>query len=164
MTVLSRLPAGVRPRKCAASFAATVLALCFAVREGMAQPPDTGATSTVQGTVRRSTTAPMGEIDGAVLDKGTVTDWPPHYPHRPWKGQSSASPERRWARSTGPSSTMGQRSTGHLIWLTDSPLSSLAVIASRPLAGSKLVLQVTHTLKFNPWQIYAPIAQLEPTD
>jgi hypothetical protein len=32
----------------------------------------------VRGTVERLTTAPRGEIDGAVLDDGTVLHWPPH--------------------------------------------------------------------------------------
>ena len=48
----------------------------------MAQAPDSVATKTVQGTVRRMTTAPMGEVDGAVLDDGTVLHWPPHLSQR----------------------------------------------------------------------------------
>lgn len=32
----------------------------------------------VRGTVERLTTAPKGEIDGAVLDDGTTLHWPPH--------------------------------------------------------------------------------------
>jgi hypothetical protein len=68
--------------KLAASLTATALGLFFAGSDGRAQPPDRGATKTVQGTVRRSTTAPMGEIDGAVLDDGTVIHWPPHLSDR----------------------------------------------------------------------------------
>jgi hypothetical protein len=78
MNVLSRIVSCVGWPKTAASFAVTALALCFAGSEGKAQPPDRGATKTVQGTVRRSTTAPKGEIDGAVLENGTVIHWPPH--------------------------------------------------------------------------------------
>lgn len=37
---------------------------------------------TVQGTVERLTKAPKGEIDGAVLDDGTVLHWPPHLEDR----------------------------------------------------------------------------------
>ncbi len=33
---------------------------------------------TATGTVERLTTAPKGEVDGAVLDDGTVLHWPPH--------------------------------------------------------------------------------------
>ena len=51
-----------------AACAVTALALSVAAPEGNAQPPDRGLTKTVQGVVRRSTTAPMGEIDGAVLE------------------------------------------------------------------------------------------------
>ena len=36
----------------------------------------------MQGTVQRLTTAPMGEIDGAILDDGTVIHWPPHLADR----------------------------------------------------------------------------------
>lgn len=37
---------------------------------------------TVQGQVERLTTAPKGEIDGAVLEDGTVLHWPPHLQDR----------------------------------------------------------------------------------
>jgi hypothetical protein len=40
------------------------------------------ATRSVQGTIERFTTAPMGEVDGAVLDDGTVIHWPPHLADR----------------------------------------------------------------------------------
>jgi len=33
---------------------------------------------TLEGTIERFTTAPRGEIDGAVLDDGTMIHWPPH--------------------------------------------------------------------------------------
>jgi hypothetical protein len=36
----------------------------------------------VQGTIERLTVAPMGEVDGAVLDNGTVIHWPPHLADR----------------------------------------------------------------------------------
>jgi hypothetical protein len=44
--------------------------------------PAGSASRTAQGTVQRLTTAPMGEIDGAVLDDGTVIHWPPHLADR----------------------------------------------------------------------------------
>lgn len=37
---------------------------------------------TVDGKVNRLTTAPRGEIDGAILDNGTVLHWPPHMQDR----------------------------------------------------------------------------------
>jgi len=36
----------------------------------------------VQGTVQRMTTAPRGEMDGAILDDGTWVHWPPHMQDR----------------------------------------------------------------------------------
>ena len=78
MYLISRLVANERRPKIAATFAITALAVFFANSDGNAQPPDRGATRTVQGTVRRSITASMGEVDGAVLDDGTVIHWPPH--------------------------------------------------------------------------------------
>jgi hypothetical protein len=68
--------------KIAASLGATALGLSFGDCECKAQSPDRGETRTVQGVVRSSTTAPMGEIDGAVLDSGTVIHWPPHMSDR----------------------------------------------------------------------------------
>jgi hypothetical protein len=78
MKAFSRLLNGAGWPKRASAFAVTALALSVAGPDANAQPPDRGATKTVQGTVRRSTTAPMGEIDGAVLEDGTVIHWPPH--------------------------------------------------------------------------------------
>src|SRR5207249_1335936 len=46
------------------------------------QPPRTGDLSTVRGTVQRFTTAPLGEVDGAVLNDGTWLHWPPHMQDR----------------------------------------------------------------------------------
>ncbi len=57
-----------------------LLVLSFAV--GNAQPPDRGGISTVRGTIDRMTTAPLGEVDGAVLDDGTWLHWPPHMQDR----------------------------------------------------------------------------------
>src|ERR1700678_1571992 len=78
MNVLSSLVDSERWPKSAATLAITALAVFFANSDGNAQHTDRGATNTVQGTVRRSTTAPMGQIDGAVLDDGTLIHWPPH--------------------------------------------------------------------------------------
>jgi hypothetical protein len=52
-------------------------------RRGPPPPPrQSGATQTVRGTVERMTTAPKGEIDGALLDDGRVIHWPPHLQDR----------------------------------------------------------------------------------
>jgi len=42
------------------------------------QTPNRADMRTVEGKVRRFSTAPRGEVDGAVLDDGTVVHWPPH--------------------------------------------------------------------------------------
>jgi|GEM_PF-6817249 len=39
---------------------------------------DQAETTTVEGRVKRMVTAPRGEIDGALLEDGTVLHWPPH--------------------------------------------------------------------------------------
>lgn len=46
--------------------------------DGWAQPPKGGRVTTAEGVVKEYTTAPRGEIDGAVLDDGTTLHWPPH--------------------------------------------------------------------------------------
>jgi hypothetical protein len=43
-------------------------------------PP--GASSTAEGRVVSFTTAPMGEVDGANFDDGTILHWPPHLADR----------------------------------------------------------------------------------
>ena len=65
-----------------AQLAAIALALTFDFSEGRAQPPGLGEARTAQGKVQSLTSAPMGEIDGAVLDDGTVIHWPPHLADR----------------------------------------------------------------------------------
>ena len=54
----------------------------FAAAEARAQPPGAGDTQTVRGKIDRFTTAPRGEVDGAVLDDGTWLHWPPHMQDR----------------------------------------------------------------------------------
>jgi hypothetical protein len=54
------------------------LALLASGGELRAQGPRDDESQTVRGTVESMTTAPKGEIDGAVLDDGTVLHWPPH--------------------------------------------------------------------------------------
>lgn len=44
--------------------------------------PERSETTNVEGTVKSLTTAPKGEIDGAVLEDGTVLHWPPHLEDR----------------------------------------------------------------------------------
>ncbi len=73
---MTRWPSGLAP------LGALALALPFALSEAKAQALGFGETRTAQGTVQRLTAAPMGEIDGAVLDDGTVIHWPPHLADR----------------------------------------------------------------------------------
>ncbi len=47
-----------------------------------AQPPAGLQSTEVRGTVQSVTTAPRGEVDGAVLDNGTSLHWPPHMQDR----------------------------------------------------------------------------------
>jgi hypothetical protein len=65
-----------------ASLVAIALALPFVASQGKAQAPRFGEAKTAQGRVQSLTTAPMGEVDGAVLDDGTVIHWPPHLADR----------------------------------------------------------------------------------
>jgi hypothetical protein len=62
--------------------AAAGLSLFFVLAEIKAQPPDAAQATEARGNVRRMTTAPLGEIDGAVLDDGTWLHWPPHMQDR----------------------------------------------------------------------------------
>ena len=62
--------------------AAFAFALVFAVAEVQAQPPRSGDDKTIEARVQSLTTAPMGELDGAVLDDGTLIHWPPHLADR----------------------------------------------------------------------------------
>jgi hypothetical protein len=45
---------------------------------GLGQGPRNAELQTVQGKVQSFTTAPSGEVDGLLLDDGTVIHWPPH--------------------------------------------------------------------------------------
>lgn len=65
-----------------ASIAAVPLAMAWASPDVGAQPPRRGEATTAVGTVRSFTTAPRGEVDGAILDDGTVLHWPPHLADR----------------------------------------------------------------------------------
>jgi len=65
-----------------APLAVIAFALPFASPEGKAQSARFGDAKTVEGTIRSVTTAPVGEVDGAVLDDGTVIHWPPHLADR----------------------------------------------------------------------------------
>jgi hypothetical protein len=47
-----------------------------------AQQPATPFSTTTHGVVQSFTTAPRGEVDGAVLDNGTRLHWPPHMQDR----------------------------------------------------------------------------------
>jgi hypothetical protein len=47
-----------------------------------AQSPVAGPSTTAQGRVQSFTTAPRGEVDGAMLDNGTWIHWPPHLQDR----------------------------------------------------------------------------------
>lgn len=65
-----------------ASLAAVPVAMVWASPGVNAQPPRRGEATTAEGVVQRMTTAPRGEIDGAVLDDGTTLHWPPHLSDR----------------------------------------------------------------------------------
>lgn len=65
-----------------ASLAAVPLAMAWASPGVGAQPPRRGEATTAEGVVERMTTAPRGEIDGAVLSDGTILHWPPHLAER----------------------------------------------------------------------------------
>ena len=78
MNVLGKLLKAACRQKTAAACAIAALVLSVAAPEGNAQPPNCGFTKTVQGTVHRSTMLLMGEVDGAVLDDGTVIHRPLH--------------------------------------------------------------------------------------
>jgi hypothetical protein len=45
-------------------------------------PPPDAEFMTLRGTVKEFTTAPKGEVDGAMLDDGTWLHWPPHVQDR----------------------------------------------------------------------------------
>lgn len=65
-----------------APLVAIALALPFVASEGKAQAPRFGEARTIQGRIQSFNTAPMGEVDGASLDDGTVIHWPPHLADR----------------------------------------------------------------------------------
>jgi hypothetical protein len=58
------------------------LLVLLPLNESQAQPPREAESSTVRGRIERFTTAPKGEVDGAVLDNGTRLHWPPHLEDR----------------------------------------------------------------------------------
>jgi hypothetical protein len=71
MRTLRQIVQRIRWLRCLS--AAAIAAIALASSQAMAQ-----STENVRGTVRSLTTAPKGEIDGAILDNGTVLHWPPH--------------------------------------------------------------------------------------
>jgi hypothetical protein len=54
----------------------------FGSAQARAQAPRGAETTTARGKVERFTTAPRGEVDGAMLDDGTWLHWPPHMQER----------------------------------------------------------------------------------
>jgi hypothetical protein len=62
--------------------AAIASILPFVTLGGNAWAQHSGELQTVQGRVQSLSTAPMGEVDGAVLDDGTMVHWPPHLADR----------------------------------------------------------------------------------
>ncbi|HQU46299.1 MAG TPA: hypothetical protein PK867_26060, partial [Pirellulales bacterium] len=67
----------------AAAWATAAATLALVCGEATAKPrPEASETATLEGTVESMTTAPRGEIDGAVLADGTVLHWPPHLEDR----------------------------------------------------------------------------------
>jgi hypothetical protein len=65
-------------RGLAASGTVILVLVLTALIEARAQSPDQRDVMTVQGKVESFSTAPRGEVDGAVLDDGTAIHWPPH--------------------------------------------------------------------------------------
>ncbi|WP_422931998.1 hypothetical protein [Singulisphaera sp. PoT] len=65
-----------------APLAAIALGLSWAPSSVWAQGPRFGPAKSVQGRVESLTTAPMGEVDGATLEDGTLVHWPPHLADR----------------------------------------------------------------------------------
>jgi hypothetical protein len=65
-----------------AALFAVAVALPVVTFEAEVQAQRFGETKTIQGRIQSFTTAPMGEVDGAVLDDGTVVHWPPHLADR----------------------------------------------------------------------------------
>ncbi len=65
-----------------AAWAAGAALLLLAGGESEAQTPRDANAATARGRVERLTTGPAGEVDGAVLDDGTVLHWPPHLQNR----------------------------------------------------------------------------------
>lgn len=57
------------------------IAACLTFGNGL-KAQARGGSQTARGTVDRLTTAPKGEIDGAILDDGTFLHWPPHLQDR----------------------------------------------------------------------------------
>ena len=55
---------------------ATALLLALVASSASAQTPRLGDPKTLEGRIERFTTLPKGEVDGAVLDDGTVIHWP----------------------------------------------------------------------------------------
>src|SRR5947209_9120925 len=82
MSMAGRILKGLTSPIRLAPLVAGSLLLLLAFAESRAQPPRDADASTVRGRVERFTTAPMGEVDGAVLDDGTWLHWPPHMQDR----------------------------------------------------------------------------------
>ena len=78
MLATDRAHKGLRKLAGLALLAAGALPGLALVPRSEAQPPPRGEVRTVRGTVERLTTAPRGEVDGAVLDDGRWVHWPPH--------------------------------------------------------------------------------------
>lgn len=60
----------------------SITALLGAATPICAQPGPDRDVSRVEGRIERFTTAPRGEVDGAMLDNGTWLHWPPHLEDR----------------------------------------------------------------------------------
>lgn len=66
----------------AVGLAALAVTLASSVFGGELRAQNRADSITARGTIERMTTAPKGEIDGAVLDDGTWIHWPPHLEDR----------------------------------------------------------------------------------
>jgi hypothetical protein len=93
-------------------------------------PAPAGNFTEVRGTVRSMTTAPRGEVDGAMLDNGTSLHWPPHMQDR----FAAAIKVGDQVRATGRTET-GPAGDGHFEVQSVTNVGTNATVANPDLAG-----------------------------
>ena len=111
---------------------------------------DRGETVDVKGTVTRVTTAPRGEIDGAVLDNGTLLHWPPHMQDQ----FTTVVKAGEQVRATGRTETGGKGDTHFEVQSvtntrTNQTIENTDLIASSPSTGLRRDDAAEHTRQLN---------------